>query len=64
MYIDSQAAIKALSKYIITQKTVLNCKELLNKVSEMNNLTLNWISSHVRHLGNEIADRLAIVRRR
>ena len=59
IYIDSQAAIKALSKYIISQKTVFDCKTLINKVCKRNNVRLIWIPSHVGHLGNEIADRLA-----
>ena len=59
VYIDSQAAIKTLSKYLITQKTVLECKKALNILGGNNRLTLHWIPSHTGHLGNEIADRLA-----
>ena len=58
-YIDSQSAIKALGKYQIKNILVLECKNRLNVISEMNKVTLNWIPGHEGHMGNEVADRLA-----
>ena len=59
IYSDSQAALKSLGNYIIHQKTVTECKKLLNEVTKENQLNLHWIPSHIGHRGNEIADRLA-----
>ena len=59
IYIDSQAAIKAMDSYIITSKIVLETKLILNQISEVNNVEIRWIKSHIGHLGNEVADRLA-----
>jgi ribonuclease HI len=58
-YVDSQAAIKAVSNYCISSKSVLNAKQTLNCLGVDNNITINWIPSHVGYLGNEVADRLA-----
>ena len=59
MYVDSQGAIKALRSYSTHAKSVLECKRLVNKLAEVNTVTINWIPGHVQQLGNEIADRLA-----
>ena len=59
IYIDSQAAIKSLDNYIVTNRTVANCKEKINMLSQENRITLHWIKAHVGYSGNEIADRLA-----
>ena len=59
IYIDSQAAIKALCSYETRSKCVLNCKELLNEVGRSNQLMINWIPGHEGHMGNEVADQLA-----
>ena len=44
---------------INTQRTVSECKRVLNKLNENNKVNLNWIPAHSFQLGNEIADRLA-----
>ena len=59
IYVGSQAALLALEKYIITDKSVQTCKQNLNRLATGNNVTLNWIPGHCGHLGNEVADRLA-----
>ena len=59
MYVDSQAAIKALDNYIITDKSVYNCKTSINKLAQDNKVCINWIPGHQGHMGNEVADRLA-----
>ena len=58
-YVDSQAAIKALNKYIIDCKTVKTCKTQLNRLAKTNLVRINWVKSHIGIKGNEIADRLA-----
>ena len=59
-YIDSQGAIAALGKLQSTDKSVLECKRLLNKLTTLENeVTLNWIPGHSGQRGNEIADALA-----
>ena len=58
-YVDSQAALKALSNYTVRHKTVSNCKNFLNKLSMNNQVCLEWIPAHRGHLGNEVADRMA-----
>ena len=58
-HIDSQGAIKSLYKYETRNKCVAECKRLLNKLSETNTVTLNWIPGHSGQLGNGVADNLA-----
>jgi hypothetical protein len=43
----------------ITSKTVLECKEWLNKLGAKNRITLSWIKAHANHPRNELADGLA-----
>ena len=59
IHIDSQAAIKAVYKYIITNQTVKETKQAINKLSQRNKVNISWIPAHIGHAGNEIADRLA-----
>ena len=59
IYVDSQAAIKALNKLDTKNALVKNCKTKLNRLSEGNDVKLSWIPAHVGYIGNEIADRLA-----
>jgi ribonuclease HI len=56
---DSQAAIAAIMSINIVSKTVLECRELLNKLGSKNRVTLSWIKAHANHLVNELADHLA-----
>ena len=35
------------------------CKKTLNKISEHNRVTLNWMPGHENHKGNIIADKMA-----
>ena len=59
-HVDSQAALKAVNKYTIQSKITAECKLLLNELNDKCRfLKLTWIPSHVGHLGNEVADRLA-----
>ena len=59
IYIDSQAAIKAISKYTVDSICVARAKEVLNTLGKSNCVELIWIPAHLGHRGNEIADRLA-----
>ena len=57
---DSQAAIKALNKLIITSQSVLTTLEFMETLAlEVKNLTLAWIKAHVGTEGNEQADQAA-----
>ena len=58
-YVDSQSAIKAVDRYGIKNKLVLECKELLNQLATNNTVNISWIPGHEGHMGNEVADRLA-----
>ena len=58
-FIDSQAAIRALSALCASCKLVQECKLMLNKLSLRCNVKLSWIPSHVGFFGNEEADSLA-----
>ena len=55
-FVDSQTAIKALESYTSFAKSVLECKNLVNKISETNTVSIKWMPGHEGHLGNEIAD--------
>ena len=46
IHVDSQSAIKAVSNYEIKNKNVLECKHMLNSVSQRNEVTLKWIPGH------------------
>ena len=59
MYMDSQAAIKALDNYIITDKSVYNCKTKINQLLQNSKVCINWIPGHQGHMRNGVADRLA-----
>lgn len=59
IYIDSQAAIKALSSKETKSVLVKSCKEAVQEVSRTNNIRLCWIPGHEDHRGNEEADLLA-----
>ena len=54
-----QSAIKAINRYSIKNKLVLECKEILNQLARNNTVNISWIPGHEGHMGNEVADRLA-----
>jgi ribonuclease HI len=56
---DSQASILALKAYEITSSIVRDCVDLLNEISEHNNVQIHWCPSHSNIYGNDEADRLA-----
>ena len=59
VFVDSQAAINAISSSTIKSKTVLQCIKNLNKLGLANNILVAWTPSHAGFHGNEIADTLA-----
>jgi ribonuclease HI len=56
---DSQAAITAISNINISSNTVLECRNLLNRLGSKNKITIRWVKAHNAHEGNELADSLA-----
>ena len=58
-HVDSQAALRAVDKYLVKSKLVESTKSSLNRLCEENTVSLTWIPAHVGHLGNEFADILA-----
>ena len=59
IWVDSQAAIKALQALKTNKKTVSSCITELNDLAKDNNVTVQWIKAHVGFEGNEKADKLA-----
>ena len=60
IFVDSQAAIKALNRPTTASKTVLDtANELNNLANSCRKLTIVWIPAHKGHRGNERADWLA-----
>ncbi len=59
IYVDSQAALRALTSCTISSKLVAEAIELLNRAGEQNFITLHWIKAHAGHPGNERADEIA-----
>ena len=60
IFIDSQAAIKALANSQISSQLVYETVDVLNKVaSKCRRLQIVWIPAHRGHSGNERADILA-----
>ena len=53
---DSQAALNAIGKTSTTSLIVKECVMTLNKLSEENRVSLQWIKAHVGFEGNEAAD--------
>lgn len=59
IWVDSQAAIKALNKTVVRHKTVKECIESLNILAGSNKVRVRWIKAHIGYEGNETADELA-----
>ena len=56
---DSEASIEALSSCKISSRTVLQCRHVLDLLSENNDVCLTWVPGHTGIVGNEKADELA-----
>jgi ribonuclease HI len=56
---DSQSAILAVKVTNITCKIVLDCRNAINALGKVNDVTLSWIKAHADHPGNEQADKQA-----
>lgn len=59
IYIDSQAAIKALGNRNIRSGVVSRCRQELQVLTEQHSLKLCWVPGHNNISGNEKADELA-----
>ena len=57
IYVDSQAALKALNSFTIKSMTVLDCRNVLEKAKSF--VKLCWVPGHCNISGNESADELA-----
>lgn len=59
IFSDSQAALKSLESTRHSSKTIVQCHQLLEKVSQYFNITLVWVPGHRDIEGNCVADELA-----
>lgn len=59
IFIDSQAAIKAIESRNIRSEVVSRCRQELQVLNEQHLLKLCWVPGHNNILGNEKADELA-----
>lgn len=59
IFIDSQAAIKALNNHRLISKLVWDCHEYLVQLAEHNGVQLIWVPGHEDIDGNEMVDQLA-----
>jgi hypothetical protein len=59
VFSDSQAALMAIAKSTVSNKTVKECIDSLNRIGEHNNLVISWVPGHSNVTGNERADELA-----
>lgn len=59
IFTDSQAAIKSLENPKTNSKLVKNCKDALNRLARVNQVTICWVPGHEGIDGNEKADILA-----
>ncbi|XP_073820838.1 ribonuclease H1-like [Musca autumnalis] len=58
IFVDSQAALKALKSWTISSKAILDCKNALLEVGDI--VDLCWVPGHSDIAGNEEADKLAL----
>ena len=59
LYVDSQAALKALDKHLINSKLVVACRRALRELLEHYVVRLCWVPGHCNTSGNEMAEELA-----
>ena len=59
IYSDSQAALSALHKEMVTSAVVKHCKESLNRIGGYASVRLRWVKGHADSEGNKRADELA-----
>ena len=59
IFIDSQAALKALETVTVKSKLVLECLQCLSELATHNSVQLVWVPGHEGILGNERADEMA-----
>ncbi len=59
VFTDSQSALKALSSTYVTSKTVQECIQYIQQVSEEHHINFVWVRAHNNNQGNERADALA-----
>ena len=59
LYVDSQAALKALKGHFVKSRLVSDCKKALRRLMGNYHIRLCWVPGHCEIMGNEVADELA-----
>lgn len=59
VFVDSQAAIKALDSKVIKSTTVAKCRDEVRKAATHHQINICWVPGHCNVTGNEKADALA-----
>lgn len=59
IFVDSQAALKAIDRSYVKSSLTKKCLRMIDKVCDNNKVTLTWIPGHRNIDGNEKADLLA-----
>ena len=59
LFLDSQAALKALDSCVDNSKTIMECRRSLNDMVRHYKITPLWVAGHQHIEGNCIADELA-----
>jgi len=59
IFVDCMSALKALMSAAPCVGLTRDCWHLLNRLSELREVTLHWIPDHNGYEGNEEADKLA-----
>ena len=59
IYVDSQAAIRAISSYCIKSKNVRRSREAIERLAGNSRLHIYWVPGHKGIMGNEIVDEIA-----
>jgi ribonuclease HI len=58
-HVDNQATLKTLNSTDITKKSCKDTRDSLKVLGRNNTVILEWVTAHVRILGNKQADKLA-----
>lgn len=59
LYVDSQAAIRAIETDVVKSNVVKECKGSVMELTKNNSVRVCWVPGHEEYKGNEEADKLA-----